>query len=1071
MVKTALLIGASHYQDDRLSQLNAPSADVKSLAKLLLDPKIGSFDSVITSLNESDAQVRRKIGAFFGKAEKDDLLFLFFAGHGVKDDAGLLYLAVSDTDTASHQLPVTSIPASFIYGQMNRSFAKRQVLVLDCCYSGAFARTLIRSGEEIVIGDYFPEMGSGHAIITSTNSLQYSWEGQVIEGEAENSVFTGILLRGLSTGEADRDLDGWVSVIDLRGYIQREFHKLQNKQQPRFWMLDDSGNIYISRNPKYEYIQQERKLDELYDNSLKAKQKENWTEALSFTQELESLAPGYKKIPQLKEEILRGLFSELRSKTKTALISGEVDTATTNVKAWRQYAPDATMVDYFENEIARLKEIKANTIENIKRGNLERLSSLIGEWKEIAPNDEQLPDIFYWCKQLENWHGNTYIWQRQGRIDLIRGYLVEWKQIAPEDPLLGQVYDQLEKLGQAKKYAQDSLRKGEVATAKEAVAIWQKISPDDTELGLVQNRIEELENAIILVKSALQDKSIGKVRRGLNIWERIAPEDPELSLHRDRFQFELASQEPLADREFVSGKDFYHMGRLTEAKQRLLTALQLDDQHLEARLLYADILFEQGNVKEAGELLKKAYAQSPNIVKGQYIHVLLTLAESLPENYQVEIFEQVLNMDPNQAEATAGIQTIRAAQHDRKLTSTLQKASQHESKEQWLSSIDIYEAWLAESPNEEIVLSRLRKAKVEEYLAKTYKTAEIALQSRDFAKAKELFEIVYQQRRDYKEIKRYLGILPKAESVEFLSSSNPLAPVQLLWWLIVSPQKIAFIQDLYGFEAITSSGRWLVSTLLWIPYLLLAVVFWKPKTDLLSPFFDTVPLGLVWLVAWFLMGAIGRIENKTVKVIEGIILFLLGVVLVYALMEFLGSICFDFPGSFVLYYLVVFLSSSVAEGIARELVVIEASDRLKTFFRRIIHHVPKENSQIEKRIYRGSLGVAGVFLSNVFLLIFFGPFVFLSIGFHLLGGNSSEIWIYVCICTTFLSMFLIIYLSNGALTLWAKIVDTISIAVETAFRTNKSLWLAGILFGVFLLQVLWGLHLVAVRASYPLLVK
>src|SRR5262245_60956366 len=134
--KLALIIGSGEYNDANLSRLRTPDADVRALAKVLSDPEIGDFDEVLPLINESEFIVRRAIGDFFGKKNSDDLLLVYFCGHGVKDDEGHLYLAVKDTE--HDRLDTTAIPAYFINRQMSRSFAKRQILILDCCHSGAF---------------------------------------------------------------------------------------------------------------------------------------------------------------------------------------------------------------------------------------------------------------------------------------------------------------------------------------------------------------------------------------------------------------------------------------------------------------------------------------------------------------------------------------------------------------------------------------------------------------------------------------------------------------------------------------------------------------------------------------------------------------------------------------------------------------------------------------------------------------------------------------------------------------------------------------------------------------------
>ena len=136
--KLALIIGNSHYQDPQLARLVAPGEDVADLTDVLRDAAIGGFDQVIPLINETDAAVRLSIEDFFADKKPDDLLVIYFSGHGVRDEQGQLFLAVNNT--RANRLRATAIPAEFITREMDRSRSRRQVLILDCCHSGAFAQ-------------------------------------------------------------------------------------------------------------------------------------------------------------------------------------------------------------------------------------------------------------------------------------------------------------------------------------------------------------------------------------------------------------------------------------------------------------------------------------------------------------------------------------------------------------------------------------------------------------------------------------------------------------------------------------------------------------------------------------------------------------------------------------------------------------------------------------------------------------------------------------------------------------------------------------------------------------------
>lgn len=244
--RVALLIANSQYEDEELGQLVAPAQDAEGLAGVLADTDIGGFE-VETLLNEPSYRIRRSIEAFFDGRKRHDLLLLYISGHGIKDADGKLYFA--STDTSRKLLRATAVSAGFVNEIMHRSRSRRQVLLLDCCYSGAFARGMfVRSGQTISTGEYFRE-GRGHVVLTASDALQYAFEGEQIKGEGSRSVFTQALVNGLATGEADLDQDGQISVDELYDYLYDRVTDQMPEQKPRKWIFDLEGEIVIARNP------------------------------------------------------------------------------------------------------------------------------------------------------------------------------------------------------------------------------------------------------------------------------------------------------------------------------------------------------------------------------------------------------------------------------------------------------------------------------------------------------------------------------------------------------------------------------------------------------------------------------------------------------------------------------------------------------------------------------------------------------------------------------------------------------------------------------------------------------
>ena len=289
--RLALIVGNSLYLDGTLSRLLTPDADVGALGELLLDPELGGFDDVKVMVNMSSHLIRRSIASFYAQKARQDLLMFYFSGHGVLDDQGNLFLAVRDTD--SKLLSGTAISAGYITAEMNNSFSQRQVLVLDCCHSGAFARGAKgQAGSSVGTASAFEGTGYGRVVLTASDATQYAWEGEQIIGQAENSLFTHYMLEGIKTGKADRDQDGQITVDELYDYVYEQVIRQTPKQTPGKWSYKEQGEIVLSRTPK-NFLQvgprvkisdleqdQEQKLEQLYNEGLSAYWLEEWDKAV-----------------------------------------------------------------------------------------------------------------------------------------------------------------------------------------------------------------------------------------------------------------------------------------------------------------------------------------------------------------------------------------------------------------------------------------------------------------------------------------------------------------------------------------------------------------------------------------------------------------------------------------------------------------------------------------------------------------------------------------------------------------------------------------------------------------------
>src|SRR5215212_1640578 len=245
-MKYALIIGNNKYDDQKLAQLKTPAADSQALAKILDDRTIGAFDEVTPLINQTEGRIRRAISTFLTDKKPDDLVMLYFSGHGILDDRGRLYLALKDTQV--NLLKATSLSSSFLADEMDSCRSKRQILILDCCHSGAFGRGT--KGEQKAITETtFEGSGFGRVVLTASDSTQYALEGDQVIKQTELSLFTHFLLEGLKTGEADINNDGLIALDEWYDYTYTKVISETPRQVPHKWSYNQQGDLVIAKNP------------------------------------------------------------------------------------------------------------------------------------------------------------------------------------------------------------------------------------------------------------------------------------------------------------------------------------------------------------------------------------------------------------------------------------------------------------------------------------------------------------------------------------------------------------------------------------------------------------------------------------------------------------------------------------------------------------------------------------------------------------------------------------------------------------------------------------------------------
>jgi tetratricopeptide (TPR) repeat protein/uncharacterized caspase-like protein len=257
-VKKALIIGVSDYEDKSLDPLPFCKNDAEEMHSLLtsLGFDIPVYNMMVGEVKER--KMKEAIANFFqdsGIKSRDTILF-YFAGHGVPDNSGEVYMASSETN---FRVPfIGSFPFQQLTKLMNGSFSTRIITILDCCHSGAFELTTGSRGDpndvakkaHIDIEDKSNALkqGRGKCLIAASESTQRAYEIK----EKNHGIFTYYLLEGLKGKPQSVDEYGNVTVDRLADYVYDTISNLPPEKKPNqmpIRKVEGGGRIILAYHP------------------------------------------------------------------------------------------------------------------------------------------------------------------------------------------------------------------------------------------------------------------------------------------------------------------------------------------------------------------------------------------------------------------------------------------------------------------------------------------------------------------------------------------------------------------------------------------------------------------------------------------------------------------------------------------------------------------------------------------------------------------------------------------------------------------------------------------------------
>src|SRR6266498_4976064 len=231
MKKRAILIASSDFSPDSgIETLRFPVNDVNAMEDTLRSEDF-NFE-VKRIINEYCSDVKEKLEKWISEADYEDLLLIYFSGHGKLNRGRELFLSCANTRDTS--LNATGLEYRWLMNVVHDHSVQSVAVILDCCYAGraiagsrGTARGAIEEQVRAAVAES-AESGQGYFFLGASGANQTAEERE----QDGYGRFTRQIIDGLSSGDADIDDDGKISAKDLATYVKSQLRRQNASQEP-----------------------------------------------------------------------------------------------------------------------------------------------------------------------------------------------------------------------------------------------------------------------------------------------------------------------------------------------------------------------------------------------------------------------------------------------------------------------------------------------------------------------------------------------------------------------------------------------------------------------------------------------------------------------------------------------------------------------------------------------------------------------------------------------------------------------------------------------------------------------
>ncbi|MGG2460028.1 caspase, EACC1-associated type [Streptomyces sp. RGM 3693] len=228
----AVLIGTGRFTSPDLPGIPSVTANLQGLWAALTHPVQGLLAPEHCRV-VADPTDQSAVGAALAWAvrEAEELLLVYYAGHGILDDTGLLHLGLVHTDL--DQVGFSAVPIELVKRHVGEARAKARVLVVDCCFSGR-AVSAMAEPAGLAVGQL--DLAGTYTLTSTTRTAP----AHAPAGEAY-TAFTGALLDALAAPVP-------LTLDEVHGQVDRALHA-RGLPRPQRRSAGAAGSLVLLRGP------------------------------------------------------------------------------------------------------------------------------------------------------------------------------------------------------------------------------------------------------------------------------------------------------------------------------------------------------------------------------------------------------------------------------------------------------------------------------------------------------------------------------------------------------------------------------------------------------------------------------------------------------------------------------------------------------------------------------------------------------------------------------------------------------------------------------------------------------